>query len=444
MAEVLVVGGGVAGLAAAHEARRRGFEVRVLEAEARAGGVVHSERMDGFLCEEAANGFLDNTPGGAVDLCRALGVELAAANPAAKRRWLWRGDALHRVPAGPAILATRLLSTRAKLRALVEPLVRSKAEGDESLSAFVRRRLGAEVADVFVQPLVTGIWAGDAERLSAAAAFPKVVELERRYGSLVRGLIASRKNGARPMGGMLAPIGGTGALVDALSRELGSRVETGARAEALEKAGRGFRLRLAGGATLEAERLVLACPPQAAGKILRPHDDALADLLADTPYVGVAVVHVGIDAGRVRHPLDGFGFLVCPGETLRCLGCVFESSLWPARAPEGRALLRLIYGGSRDPEAPSLSDEALQAAALADLGRSVGVSGTPSLVRVVRHARAIPQYVVGHLARVEEIERRAAALGVVLAGSGYHGVSVNDCVKDAQRVAERLGPPEQP
>jgi oxygen-dependent protoporphyrinogen oxidase len=215
-------------------------------------------------------------------------------------------------------------------------------------------------------------------------------------------------------------------------------LRTGARVRALDRTDGGHRVSLEGGEVLHAERVVVACPPPAAAELIGAHDRAHGELHGELPYAAVAVVHVGIERIRVGHALDGFGFLVCAGEELRCLGCVFESSLWPGRAPEGSVLLRVLYGGARDPVAPTLPDEALQALALAELERALELRGPPAFVQVVKHARAIPQYVVGHASRVAEIERRAAALGLLLCGSGYRGVSVNDCVKDAALVAERV------
>ncbi len=450
-APIVIIGGGISGLAIAHEVRRRdpGRPLVVLEASPRAGGLLFSDRRDGWLCEQAANSFLDSEGEmGGPSLARELGVELAAASPAAKRRWIWRRGALRRVPAGPPdLLATDLLSWRAKLRLLLEPFARRAREPEESVAAFARRRLGGEVAEAVLAPFVTGIYAGDAEKLSVTAALPRLADLEARHGSLFRGLLASRRKGRRSMPSLVAPRAGVAALPEALAAQLGPIVRVNARVVALDTSAggpagaRGSRVaivRLADGTSIEAGALALAVPPAVAATLVEAHDRILAERLRTFETVGVIVVHAGFERRHVPHPLDGFGFLVAPGESLRCLGCLFESSVWPERAPEGHVLLRLIYGGARDPSALRLDDAELGRAVAEDLRASLGIIESPRFFRRLRLAATLPQYHVGHHGRVAEVERRATDLGLVLAGNAYHGIAVNDCVKDAARVAQRL------
>lgn len=431
----VVVGAGIAGLAAAHELRRRKRDapVVVLEAQDRAGGVIWSERVDGFLCEWAASGFLESgDEPGAPALARSLGLDVVPAAPEAKKRWVWRHGALHALPTSPpALIKSKLMTGRGKLRILREPFVR-RGKGEETVAAFGRRRLGAEATDALLVPFVTGIYAGDAEQLSMAAALPKLASLEAKHGSLFRGLVASRGAG-RPR--LLAPRDGAGALPKELARRLGDVVRTGVKVDRLERAGGGWTV-VAGGERLDAARVVLATASTPAAALVAEHDALLAGRLREIPYVGAAVVYVGLARADVPHPLDGFGFLVAEREDLRCLGCVFDSVVWPGRAPDGQVLFRLIYGGARDPGAVTLDDAALGRAVAGDLRAALGVTAAPRFFGVRRHPRAIAQYHVGHLARVAEADRRAAALGLVLAGSAYHGVAVNDCVKDATRVAD--------
>ncbi len=444
---IAIVGGGVAGLAAAHEVRRQdpSAQLVVLEAAARAGGLLESERVGEWLCEWAAASFLEDGADdwGAIELCRELGVEVVVAAPTAKARWIFSRGRLRLVPASPlGLLRSDLLSIAGKLRLLREPWAKARPDGDdESVAAFARRRLGDEAALVLVAPAVLGIFAGDAERLSLAAAFPRVARLEREHGGLFAGLRAGRrKRAGRGAAHSVAPLAGAAALPEALAARLGGAVRTHARVVALELGAGQTAVVLDGGERIEATRIALALPPGAAATLLAPHDARLAELAGEITAADVLVVQVGFRRDDVPHRLDGFGFLVADGEAPRCLGCVFESSLWPARAPEGQVLLRLIYGGVRDPAALALAedDAALAARVAQDLRLALGVIVAPTLLHHRRLARAIPQAEVGHLARVAEAETRAAALGVVLAGNAWHGVAVNDCVRDARRVADAL------
>ncbi|MFH0903355.1 MAG: protoporphyrinogen oxidase, partial [Pseudomonadota bacterium] len=351
---------------------------------------------------------------------------------------------------------------------------------EETVAQFARRRFGAEAVEALVEPLVTGIFAGDAARLSMQAAFPRIAELERKHGSLVRGMLASARqqraarraeqragkreelsleqlvastatprpatippvtSRGRRRSTLWAPVAGTGALAKALASALGSRARTNARVTGLEMLPGSAvpartRVVLADGSSIDADVVALAVPTRTSAALIAPHDARLAELLDGIPYVSAVVVHVGIERKLVAHELNGFGFLVANGEEPRCLGCLMESSLWPRRAPPGSVLLRLIYGGARDPRAIELSDEAMRAIVAADLRLCLGVAVAPSFFHLVRHARALPQYEIGHKQRVAAAEKLAAALGWILAGNAFHGVSANDCVKDALRVAD--------
>jgi protoporphyrinogen/coproporphyrinogen III oxidase len=446
MTPVVVVGGGVAGLALARALVRGGTEALVLEADARAGGLLHSERREGYLCDWGANAFLTGEPGGAIDLCRDLGVEVVEAAPAAKRRYVFRGGKLRVVPTSPPLLLkSDLLSWRGKLRLLAEPLVRKDgARAEETVDAFFRRRLGPEAAAALIAPFTLGVYAGESDAISMAAAFPRLHGFEGRHGGLVRGLIGDRRARRRegraplPRPKLMAPRDGAGALVDALARELGERVRTGVRVTAIARAGAGWRVR-AGAAEYPARRLALATPAAVTAGLLEPLDPELARLARAIPSPPVAIAFAGFAAADVPALAnDGFGVLVARGEPARVLGIVFESVVWPGRAPAGHVLLRLIYGGGRDPEAAQLGDDALRAQVGRDLQTVLGLRAQPRFFHMVRHAVGIPQYTLGHLARVEEASRRAAALGVQLAGNAWRAVAVTELVREAPTLAERL------
>jgi oxygen-dependent protoporphyrinogen oxidase len=372
---IVVVGAGIAGLSAAHELRRRGREVVVLEAATRVGGVIHSERVDGYLCEDAAGSMI---AGPAVELARSLGVDLVPA--AVKKRWIFRHGALRAVPARPAeLVTTSLLSWRGKARLLLEPFA-PPARGEETVAELGRRRLGPEATEALLKPFVVGIYAGDAERLSVADALPRVKRLEEEHGSLLRAAAGARRGET----GSFAPRDGMEALPRALAEALGDAVVPGARVESLAPG-----KVTAAGRVWEAETIVVTTPST---PLLQTVDPALARLAATVPWVDVTVVHVALPRAEVPGPLDGFGFLVAEGEMVRALGCVFESSVWPDRAPEGYVLLRLLYGGARDPAAAALSDAALAGVVAGDLraGAADGAlaSGDPAAGHRARtHAR---------------------------------------------------------
>lgn len=446
---VAVVGGGIAGLAAALRLVERlpAAEVTVLEASARPGGVLTTSRDGGWLREHAANAFLAGDPDGAVALCRELGVPLEEPSPAARHRWIWLGGRLHPLPTSPAALArSGLLSWRGKLALLAEPLRPARRLGpaerdDESVFALARRRVGPEAARAIVAPFVTGVFAGDARETSVVAGFPRLAALE-DAGGLVRGMVrravAARRGGAarRERTRSLAPLDGVEALGRALAARLGPRVRTDAPVAAVAPRAGGVAVTLASGERLEVEAAVLATPAHRTAALVASVPEVAAAAAA-IRYAPVAVVHLGVRTQDVAHPLDGFGALVVEGERPRVLGVVFESSVWRGRAPAGHALVRLIYGGTRDPGVVALDDAALLAQARADLGALVGLraDAAPVVAGVVRWSHGVAQYALGHAARVAAADAAAARARLVLAGSAWHGVAVTDCVADARRVA---------
>lgn len=446
MSRVAVIGGGIAGLAAAHRivARDPAAEVVVLEAEPRVGGVLRSSGEGGWLHEHAASAFLSGTPDGAVALCRDLGVELEEPGPAAKKRWIWRGGRLHALPRGPAdLIRTGLLSWRGKLALLGEPFRaarRPSSNDDESVYDFAARRLGPEAADAIVAPFVTGIFAGDARAVSLNAGFPRLAALEER-GGLVRGMINARRSGvARPeRPRSLTPLGGVEALVRALDSRLGPRIHRGARVESVRPDGGGVVV-AAGARAQRYDAAVLATPAHATAKMIAqsPELAELAHTATAVRYAPAVIAYLGFRRADVAHPLDGFGLLVAAGEAPRVLGIVLESSVWTGRAPDGHALLRCILGGTRDPGAFDLDDAAILRHARDDARLVLGIDAEPVHTHVVRWRHGIAQYPVGHAGRVAKADDLARTYHLVLAGSAWHGVAVTDCVSDATRVAAEV------
>ena len=441
--KVAIVGGGISGLATAAALEVRGADVVVLEGEPHAGGKVRTEVEDGWLCEWGPTGFLDREPATRA-LCERLGLteRLVAASGDAKDRFIMRRGALLRVPTSPpAFFTSPLLSPRGRLRVMTEPFRTARRDGaDESVAEFGARRIGEEAVDILLDPMVSGIFAGDARQLSVAAAFPRIVELEQKYGSLVRAMIAvgreRRRNGAKAGG----PAGPGGEPIDALARHLGDRLRTGARVAALEKqTGTSWVVHLHDGQRIEADRLVLAIPAPGCAELLRPLDAPLAELVGGIPYANIAVALLGLRREHVSHPLAGFGLLIPRKEGRRVLGMIWSSTLFAGRAPDGHVMVDARVGGATDPGAIDLDDDALEKLVREELGSLLGFSGPTVFRKVYRHTAGIPQYVVGHKDRIARIERELHHLpGLYLTGNAFRGVGFNDCVREAGAIAYRI------
>jgi protoporphyrinogen/coproporphyrinogen III oxidase len=445
---IVVVGGGISGLALGHTLKRRGADVRVLESEQRPGGNLRTFQQSGFLLEAGPNGFLDREP-----RMRELLGELQLtdsvrrADTGAKRRFLFTRGALRELPSSPkAFLGSSVLPLGARLRVMLEPLSgRGRPGVDESLAAFCRRHVGKTATEVLADALQTGIYAGDPEALSVEAAFPQLVELEREHRSLMLGLARKAKAGERPAGGGLCTFEkGMQALPQALAEALGPSLQLGARVRSVQR-GTPWRVELQSGELIPADQVVLALPTFAASPLVRSWDAQLADELDRITYVPVAVVHLGFSSEALPAPLEGFGFLVPRVEPLAVMGVIYTSAVFPWRAPPGKTLVSCMMAGARNPGQVKQSDEELIRVARSALERALGVVAQPVLKEVVRWPRAIPQYDVGHRWRVEELEGLCRKHpGLWLLGNAYRGVGVNDCVRQATVLADQLLPPLTP
>ncbi len=448
--KIVVIGGGVAGLSCALALADRGDDVVCLERESRAGGKVGtyhvSDGAGALLIERGPAGLLDNSPATA-ELYQRLNLssEVVVSDDAARHRFVLRGGRLREVPTSPRIIFSSVLPWSAKWRLLREPKAPPPPVAvDETIAELVRRRFGDEIAAGLAEPMVSGIFAGDYARLSVASAFPKIVEMERTHGSLLRALRAAEKT-RKAEGRPRVPVrltslrGGMGTLPAALSQELGERLRTGITAQALERTSGGWSVRTAAGA-IAAERVVLALPPDEAAELVKPFDAAVADAYAAIPLAGIVAVSLGYARDDVAHPLAGFGFLVPRREGLRLLGSIWMTSTFPTgqQAPPGQVLLRCMLGGTQDPAALALSDVELVTAAREGLRSTIGLTNPPRFVHVQRWPRGIAQYEVGHAGRVELIETRGRALGLLPTGSALRGVGVNDVIREARAVAEKL------
>jgi len=458
---LVVVGGGVTGLAAAHRAvelaRERGIalELVLLEARERLGGTIATERAGGFLVEAGPDSFLSEKPW-ALALCRRLGIEdrLARTDDRYRKVFVWRGGHLHPLPDGfqllaptrlAPFLASRLFSWPGKLRLALDLVLPRGHADDESLGAFVRRRLGREALERVAQPLVAGIYTADPDDLSLAATLPRFLEFEKRERSIVLALWRA---------GRAAPQAGTSGArwslfvtfkegMEELVTALAGRLPAGAalvkhRVTGIERNGGVWRVATEAGGTFAADRVIVAAETHVAARLLRYTDPALATLLGEIPYASSATISLGYRRADVPHPLDGFGFVVPRTERRALLACTFASVKYPGRAPAGHTLLRAFVGGALDEAILGADDATLVERARDELRQALGVTAEPVLTRVCRWPAAMPQYRVGHLARVETIERRVAALpGLGLAGGGYRGVGIADCVRSAEDATER-------
>lgn len=475
--KVVVCGGGISGLAAAFHlralaaARRVPLELTVLETGRRLGGTIHTIERDGFRCEHGPNGFLDSKPT-TLALARALGIghRLLPSADAARRRFVLVDGRLLEIPTTPpAFLRSPLLPVGGRLRVLGEMFVSRRREaGDESVAAFARRRLGRHAAERLIDPFVSGVFAGDPERLSVRAAFPRLVELEAEYGSLIAAawkLAAKRKgdpdadtvgqsgavgqDGAVAQGGAAGPggrltafPGGMSELIGALGDHLSDAVRLDSPVTGLCRGPAGWSVTWGDqGNTIEGvDRVVLAVPAYAAAPLLAPLDFAFGELLGAIPYAAVSMVALGFRREDVAHALDGFGFLIPAREHRPILGCLWTSSIFPGhRAPAGHVLLRVMAGGARRADVARRPDQQLVELARRELEPLLGLRAGPVFHHVSRHRRAIPQYELGHGQRLDAIDAAAAHLpGLHLLGNAFRGVGINDCTREAARVASEV------
>lgn len=449
--DVVVVGAGISGLVTAHQLRRAGRQVQVLDANAQPGGVIASVAHQGCLYERGPNSALDTTPliGELVD---ALGLraQWRLASDVADKRYVLRGGALRALPASPgAFFSTPLFSPSAKLALLREPFVpRSPANAEESIAAFVRRRLGSEFLDYAIDPFVAGIYAGDPEQISVPAAFPKLHALEQRWGSLIKGQILGgrerrrQKEAAKNTARSFSFLGGMQALTDALAAAVGP-VALGTRVTRLERDAQGvftLQAQTAGQPTRwRARAVVLATPADTAATLLREHAGEAAAALDGIRYAPVATVASAYRQAGIAHALDGFGCLVPRREGRKVLGILFSSSMFEGRAGPGTALLTTFVGGLRQPQLAALPEDEIGALVQAEHQALLGAAQAPLFQRVTRWPRAIPQYTLGHLGRVARAEAARQALpGLFFCANWKGGVSVGDCIKNGHLGADTV------
>jgi oxygen-dependent protoporphyrinogen oxidase len=449
MKRIVIAGAGISGLSLAFELERQGASVLVLESEARAGGKIETDRRDGYICERGPASYLDRG-NHITNLARALGIagRVLPALPPSERRLVVAEGRLHDTPLdAEALLRSRLLSWPGKVRLLADlflPRGPSAAGAEESVAEFARRRLGEQAGERLLQPLVSGLYAGDATLVSLPSAFPMMATLEREHRSLILGLRADQKRAKSKVDAprLSSFVSGLDELTTALARSLGDRLRLGVRLVSVERAGAGFRLALeekGQGSTLEADALVLAVPAHQATHVVRPLAPELSTVLAGIPYVPVALVHLGYFAAALPAAPDAYGFFVPASERLKILGAIYASAILAGRAPERFSLFSVRTGGARHPEMLNLPDEELVALAHADLRRLLGATAAPVFSHVVRHQRALPQYTLGHMQRVAAVQAGERQFpGLYFHGNAYHNAGVPELVGRSHQLAGRM------
>lgn len=445
----LVVGGGISGLVCAYVLRKAGIDARLVEASPRPGGVIRSEKRDGFLLELGPQSFSGTAP--LLELCRDLGIEgqLVEA-PTRAPRYVLVDGVLRQVPLSPpAFFASSLVSAGTKWSILRDLFGKSRPpEQDESVAGFVRRKFSAELLEKLVGPFVSGIYAGDPEHLSLRGAFPQLHAAEKSAGSIVRGMMraARAKTGPRERPTLLSFREGNETLVRALAAHLGPALRCGAEVTRIQpgagEAAEKFEVRInAGGSEeiIEAGQLILATPTNVSGELLRSVDVSFEKILGGISYAPAAIVSLGYRKSDVGHTLEGFGFLVPRSAGLGILGSVWNSSLFPGRAPDGHVLLTSFVGGATNRQAVTRSSHELISLVHKEIALALHLRQEPVFANVEINQRAIPQYNLGHTDRLTTLETLVPKYpSLWLTGNYLRGPAIGACVEQALAVAEEI------
>ncbi|HEY2842552.1 MAG TPA: protoporphyrinogen oxidase [Bryobacteraceae bacterium] len=445
--QVIIVGGGIAGLSAAYDLSKAGIAHTLIEKRPRLGGVIQTSQWDDCVLEFGPDSFLSAKPE-AMALIRELGVEadVIGSNDAERVTYILRNGHLTRLPEGTtmfvptnpaAMLASPLVGWGTKVRMGLEFLRGPATFPDRSVSEFVTDHFGRETLDYLAEPLLSGVYGGDPDRLSVASVLPRFVEMERTNGSLARALIKSRTTRTEPLFRTLKS--GLGCLVDKLGAS--ANVVHGS-VDAIERRETGgFRVRVAseaGGDWMDAEHVIMACPAWVGGDLLCDIDGRLAALLRMIPYTSSAIASLIFDAADFDGQRAGTGFLVPRVERRQIMACTFVGTKFPHRVPAGKIALRCFFGGSND-AVLERSDDQLIALACQELRDILGLTATPIFSGISRWPRSMAQYVVGHGVRLQEIETRAAAVpGLYLAGNAYTGIGIPDCIRTGRKAAAKI------
>jgi oxygen-dependent protoporphyrinogen oxidase len=446
--DVAVVGAGVSGLAAAYELRKRKRSVIVLERADRPGGVIQTERVGEFVIDAGPDALLVQKSA-AVALCNELGLgDRLFPTKLPRTAFILRDGRLHALPAASILgfptrlrplVKSRLFSRRAKLRMALEVIVPrrpARQTEDESIADFVRRRFGSEAVTYVAEPLLAGIHAGDVERLSMRALFPRLVEAEAKSGSVIR-TFRGERSPLNADGAFRSFPTGLHELVDALMKAAPKEsVRLGALVTRIGASADGFTVYVDGRPAVTARAVILAVPAFVAADLLKPIDDELSAAAGSIRYLSTATVVFAFPRGAIAHDLLGTGFVVPAAERISITAAAWISSKWAQRAPEGYALVRAFLGGARDPDILAKTDQQLIDTALGDLTKILGIGEPPILTRVYRWRKSSPQQEVGHTDLMKRIDARLATHpGLFITAAGFRGVGIPDCIADARATA---------
>ncbi len=447
---IAIIGGGISGLASLHFLKRKlggRARIRLFEADSRLGGTIGSDRVDGYVCDWGPNGFLDRVPL-TLQLVDEIGLrdKLRPADPQADNRFIYRHGRLHAISASPIkFMTSRLLSLPGRLRVTMEPLIKARRDGaDESVFDFAARRIGREAAEAMIDPMVSGIFGGDAKAVSLKSCFPVMEEMERNYGSLFKAMIAKKKSGknagpAGPSGRLTSFNNGLFTLVERFYELYSEHIQTGTPTTNITRTPTGYHLEFGNGSSDTFDGVIIATPAYVAAHLLKRSDESVSDLLSQIPYASLAVCCFGYRDDKRAQELDGFGFLVPRNEGKRILGSIWTSSIFRDQAPTGEVLLRTMVGGYTDPDAVHLDDKDLIALVHGELSQILGLQTQPAFVRIFRYDKGIPQFILGHNDRLRQIATRLESLpGIYLASNAYSGIGLNDCVTRADEVTTAL------
>jgi protoporphyrinogen/coproporphyrinogen III oxidase len=455
MPQTLIVGGGISGLSTAYYLAKRNLPSTIIESRPRLGGVIQTDRIHGCTLEAGPDSFLSAKPA-ALDLIRDLGLagDVIGSNDHLRVTFVRRNGRLVPLPDGLMMMVptkilplvtTPLLSLGTKARMGMELLRAPKLRaGDESVAEFVREHYGQEAVDYLAEPLLSGIYGGDPTQLSVRAVLPRFVELSQKYGSLTKGVLASRAQ--QKSQGPPAPLfrtlkGGLGQLVDAVTASINSHNEVVQdRAQTVERTGAGFRVRLSGD-WVETSHLVLACEAHSAAILLAALDPEASKLLGTVGYSSSMIVALGFNAADFARPPAGFGFLVPKKERRRLVALTWVGTKFSYRVPEGQIVARCFLGGMEDAGVLAESDDAVLAEVLRELRDIAGVTATPTFTQITRWPRSMAQYLVGHPARMAELRARVTQIpNLHLAGNAYDGIGIPDCIRLGKTAAEKIAP----
>jgi oxygen-dependent protoporphyrinogen oxidase len=445
-----VIGGGISGLTTAYLLKQKGIDVKLFEKNSFPGGNIRTEKINGYLIEHGPNNALETTP--LINtLLESLGImdRKIYAMESAKKRYILKNGKLYPLPMSPgAFIKTKLFSFSAKMRLAKEPFIKSKSNETESIASFTERRLGKEFLDYAINPFVAGVFAGDPANLNVKAAFPKLYELEQKYGSLIKGQLKSRKERkerkeqSKQSAKTFSFIEGLKELVDAIYSKINGNIVLGAEVRNINKNSSNYEITYSNAGKVITENfdsVVLASPAKSAGKLIENFANSISKEISDIYYPPVAVVLTGFKKEALGFIPDGFGFLIPGVEKRKILGSLWTSVIFPHRAAEGSYLLTNFIGGARQPEIFDKNDVELQEIVLSELKELMGVKGSPDFVKIIRWPGAIPQYSKNHAMLTDKIDKlQEETPGLYICCNYYNGISVGDCIKNAFATAEKI------